>query len=124
MRPVGQVGDAEPREGALGRRAPSAAIQSPIAQRQLDVAADAHRQQAGALGCVPYPPAQLDSTGPAREAVDPDLAGAGRIEAADQPQQGGLSRSVRSEHPEPLTGGDVESVDAQHLSPATPSARS
>ena len=50
-------------------------------------------------------------------AVELDGAGGGLLEAADQPEHGGLARARRPEHREELTGRDVEvhAVDRGHV---------
>jgi hypothetical protein len=113
------VGDAEPLQSGQRLLGPRRSRHAAPAERKLDVAPHAGRQQPRLLGDVAdrAPIRQRERRGRAPVELDAPLGRA--LDAGKQAQQGGLARPVRAEHRQPLTSGDRQPVDQQHFPVAT-----
>ena len=116
-----------PESACAGRSAPrrvggdgsaGGARGAPVAQGQLDVAADRRGEQQRALWRVGQSAAQGRVAARHRDAVDADLPGSRLVDPGQQSQQGGLAGAVESEQAEAFAGDDLEVVDSQDLAPA------
>ena len=116
-----------PESACAGRSAPrrvggdgsaGGARGAPVAQGQLDVAADRRGEQQRALWRVGQSAAQGRVAARHRDAVDADLPGSRLVDPGQQSQQGGLAGAVEAEQAEAFAGDDLEVVDSQDLAPA------
>jgi hypothetical protein len=115
---IGEVLHAQARERGGCDRAATGARCAAVAQRQLDVAADGRREEQRALGRVGEATAKRVAAPRGRHVVDAHLAAGGFVDAGEQAQQARLAGAVETEQSEPLAGGDLQSVNAEHLAPA------
>src|SRR5690606_22475892 len=117
----GALGQTDQAQRHLGAPGPLGAAHLAQQQRQLDVLLRAqHRQQvveledeADVLGAPARQFAGLELVDAL--AVDADAAGGGRVQAADQVQQGGLARARRAHQGDEGTALDLEVDAVQHF---------